>query len=74
MLTLLPLLLTVAKVRLLRKLLKLTTSGAGSPVIYSAGNITANNVNGVANNSEIGVVEGKNSITPYELKRNWLQR
>ena len=42
---------------------KLTTSGAGSPIIYSTGNITANNVNGVANNSEIGVVEGKNSIT-----------
>ena len=42
---------------------KLITSGAGSPVIYSTGNITANNVNGVANNSEIGVVEGKNSIT-----------
>ena len=42
---------------------KLTTSGAGSPVIYSTGNTTANNVNGVANNSEIGVVEGKNSIT-----------
>ena len=42
---------------------KLTTLGAGSPVIYSTGNITANNVNGVANNSEIGVVEGKNSIT-----------
>jgi len=42
---------------------KLTTSGAGSPVIYSTGNITANNVNGVANKSEIGVVEGKNSIT-----------
>ena len=42
---------------------KLTTSGTGSPVIYSTGNITANNVNGVANNSEIGVVEGKNSIT-----------
>ena len=42
---------------------KLTSSGAGSPVIYSTGNITANNVNGVANNSEIGVVEGKNSIT-----------
>ena len=42
---------------------KLTTSGAGSPVIYSTGNITANNVNGVANSSEIGVVEGKNSIT-----------
>ena len=42
---------------------KLTTSGSGSPVIYSTGNITANNINGVANNSEIGVVEGKNSIT-----------
>lgn len=42
---------------------KLTTSGAGSPIIYSTGNITANNINGVANNSEIGVVEGKNSIT-----------
>lgn len=42
---------------------KLTTSGAGSPIIYSTGNITANNINGIANNSEIGVVEGKNSIT-----------
>ena len=42
---------------------KLTTSGAGSPVIYSTGNITANSINGVANKSEIGVVEGKNSIT-----------
>ena len=42
---------------------KLTTSGTGSPVIYSTGNITANKVNGVANKSEIGVVEGKNSIT-----------
>ena len=63
MLTLLPLLQTVAKVRLLQRPLNLTTSGAGSPVIYSTGNITANNVNGVANNSEIGVVEGKNSIT-----------
>lgn len=42
---------------------KLTTSGVGSPVIYSTGNITANNVNGIANKSEIGVVEGKNSIT-----------
>lgn len=42
---------------------KLTTSGEGSPVIYSTGNIMVNNVNGVANNSEIGVVEGKKSIT-----------
>lgn len=42
---------------------KLTTSGEDSPVIYSTGNIMVNNVNGIANNSEIGVVEGKNSIT-----------
>lgn len=42
---------------------KLTTSGEGSPVIYSTGNIIVNNVNGIANNSEIGVVEGKNFIT-----------
>lgn len=42
---------------------KLTTSGEGSPVIYSTGNIMVNNVNGIANNSEIGVIEGKNSIT-----------
>ena len=42
---------------------KLTTSGEGSPVIYSTGNIIVNNDNGIANNSEIGVVEGKNSIT-----------
>ena len=42
---------------------KLTTSVEGSPVIYSTGNIIVNNVNGIANNSEIGVVEGKNSIT-----------
>ena len=42
---------------------KLTTSGEGSPVIYSTGNIMVNNGNGIANNSEIGVVEGKNSIT-----------
>ena len=42
---------------------KVTTSGEGSPVIYSTGNIIVNNVNGIANNSEIGVVEGKNSIT-----------
>lgn len=42
---------------------KLKTSGEGSPVIYSTGNIMVNNVNGIANNSEIGVVEGKNSIT-----------
>ncbi|MFR6482262.1 MAG: hypothetical protein ACLUPK_01885 [Veillonella sp.] len=47
----------------LQKQLSLRHSGTGSPVIYSTGNITVNNVNGTANKSEIGVVEGKNSIT-----------
>ena len=42
---------------------KLTTSGKGSPIIYSTGNITADYITGEAKNSEIGVVEGKNSIT-----------
>ena len=42
---------------------KLTTSGEGSPIIYSTGNITADYITGKAKNSEIGVVEGKNSIT-----------
>ena len=42
---------------------KLTTSGEGSPIIYSTGSITADYITGEAQNSEIGVVEGKNSIT-----------
>lgn len=42
---------------------KLTTSGEGSPIIYSTGNITADYITGEAKNSEIGVIEGKNSIT-----------
>lgn len=42
---------------------KLTTSGEGSPIIYSTGNIAADYITGEAKNSEIGVVEGKNSIT-----------
>ena len=42
---------------------KLTTAGEGSPIIYSTGNITADYITGEAKNSEIGVVEGKNSIT-----------
>ena len=42
---------------------KLMTSGEGSPIIYSTGNITADYITGEAKNSEIGVVEGKNSIT-----------
>ena len=46
---------------------KLTTSGEGSPIIYSTGNITADYITGKAKNSEIGVVEGKNSITLTNL-------
>lgn len=42
---------------------KLTTSGEGSPCIYSTGNIQLTNGSGEAAGSEIAVVEGKNSIT-----------
>lgn len=42
---------------------KLSTSGEGSPCIYSTGNIQLTNGTGVATGSEIAVVEGKNSIT-----------
>ena len=38
------------------------TAGDGSPCIYSTGNIQANSSKGIATNSEIAVVEGKNSI------------
>ncbi|MBB5337300.1 hypothetical protein HNR32_002460 [Pectinatus brassicae] len=41
----------------------LSTSGEGSPCIYSTGNIKATNSTGIATGSEIAVVEGKNSIT-----------
>lgn len=41
----------------------LHTSGQGSPLIYSTGNITLQNGVGEATGSEIGVIEGKNSIT-----------
>ena len=41
----------------------LKTSGQGSPVIYSTGNISLTNGVGESTGSEIGVVEGKNSIT-----------
>lgn len=40
----------------------LSTSGEGSPVIYSTGNIVLTKSNGVAKGSEIACVEGKNSI------------
>jgi hypothetical protein len=40
-----------------------STSGEGSPVIYSTGTISASNLRGKASGSEIAVIEGKNSIT-----------
>ena len=41
----------------------LNTAGAGSPLIYSTGNITVTNSKGTATGAQIAVVEGKNSIT-----------
>lgn len=41
----------------------LITNGAGSPVIYSTGNITLENSKGTAHGAQITVVEGKNSAT-----------
>lgn len=38
------------------------TSGQGSPVVYSTGNISVSNLEGLAESSEIAVIEGKNSI------------
>ena len=42
---------------------ELETNGAGSPVIYSTGNISIDKTTGTANGSQITVVEGKNSAT-----------
>lgn len=42
---------------------KLETNGAGSPIIYSTGNISIENTTGVANGSQMVVVEGKNTAT-----------
>ena len=41
----------------------LTTAGAGSPVIYSTGDITITSSTGTANGAQMVVVEGKNSAT-----------
>lgn len=41
----------------------LETNGSGSPVIYSTGNISINKTNGIANGSQMVVIEGKNSAT-----------
>ena len=42
---------------------KLETNGAGSPVIYSTGDISIDNTSGTANGSQMVVIEGKNSAT-----------
>ncbi|MBR1413239.1 MAG: hypothetical protein IJ574_01030 [Bacilli bacterium] len=42
---------------------KLETNGSGSPVIYSTGNISITKTSGVANGSQMVVIEGKNSAT-----------
>ena len=41
----------------------LETNGAGSPIIYSTGDISITNTKGTANSSQLVVVEGKNSAT-----------
>ena len=41
----------------------LETNGTGSPIIYSTGNISIENVVGTANASQMVVIEGKNSAT-----------
>ena len=40
----------------------LATAGAGSPLIYSTGDIVVTNSNGTATGAQIAVVEGKNSV------------
>jgi hypothetical protein len=42
---------------------ELDTSGDGSPLLYSTGQITASGITGEARGSEVVVVEGKNSAT-----------
>lgn len=42
---------------------KALTRGRGSPVIYSTGAISVKNLTGTAENSELAVIEGKNSVT-----------
>ncbi len=48
----------------------LETNGAGSPLIYSTGDISISKTSGAANGSQIAVVEGKNSakITNSDVK------
>ena len=42
---------------------KLETNGSGSPVIYSTGDISIENTEGIANGSQMVVIEGKNTAT-----------
>ena len=42
--------------------MRLSTAGAGSPLIYSTGAITVTNSTGTATGAQIAVVEGKNSV------------
>ena len=42
---------------------KLETNGAGSPIIYSTGDISIDNTTGTANGSQNVVIEGKNAAT-----------
>lgn len=41
----------------------LETNGTGSPVVYSTGDISISNTKGVANGSQMVVIEGKNKAT-----------
>ena len=43
----------------------LTTVGAGSPLIYSTGDITISSTTGIANGAQMVVVEGKNSANVF---------
>lgn len=43
--------------------MKLSTAGAGSPLIYSTGVIVVSDSTGTATGAQIAVVEGKNSVT-----------
>lgn len=42
---------------------KAETAGKGSPVLYCTGSISAKNLTGKASDSEIAVIEGKNSLS-----------
>ena len=46
----------------------LSTAGAGSPLIYSTGEIMVSNSTGTATGAQIAVVEGKNTIALYNCE------